>query len=67
MKQTKRKEIVKLLESYGFVLIRSNGHLIYGLGTVRIALSHDRMVAPGVVRQVYKAIELTQVKNAIAA
>lgn len=56
MKPMKLIEIIKLLESNGFTLLRSNGHLIYGNGIVRIALSHQRIVTPGVMRSVEKAI-----------
>ena len=62
MKQMRLIEVVRLLSENGFVMLRSNGHMVYGNGTVRVALAHDRNVAPGVVRQVFKAIE--QSKNA---
>ena len=57
MKPLKLNEVVRLLLDNGFVLIRSNGHSIYGCKTVRIALAHQRIVTPGVMRSVYKAIE----------
>lgn len=60
MRPMQLKDAVSLLQSNGFTLLRSNGHLIYGCGIVRVVLSHSRIVAPGVVRQVYKAIALVQ-------
>ena len=56
MKPMKTREVIELLEQNGFVLIRSNGHSIYGKGAVRIALAHQRLVTPGVMRSVLKAI-----------
>ncbi len=68
MKQMRLKDIVSLLESNGFVLLRSNGHMVYGNGSVTVALAHDRNVSPGVVRQVFRAIAMVQSLNqAIAA
>ena len=55
MKPMRFQEAVKLLESNGFVLIRSNGHLVYACGTVRIAIAHQRIVSVGVMRSIYKA------------
>jgi predicted RNA binding protein YcfA (HicA-like mRNA interferase family) len=57
MKPMKFNEVTKLLETNGFTLIRSNGHIVYANGTIRIALAHSRVVSPGVVRSVYKAIK----------
>ena len=56
MKSMKLLEVVKMLELNGFTLMRSNGHLIYGNGVVRVALAHARIVSPGVLRSVMKAI-----------
>ena len=67
MKQMRLKDIVSLLQNNGFVLLRSNGHMIYGCGIVRIALAHDRNVAPGVVREVYKAIAKSQATSELKA
>lgn len=66
MKSMKLTEVVKLLESNGFTFIRSNGHLIYGNGSVRIALAHQRVVTPGVMRSVWKAIEQTKSEFRVA-
>ena len=57
MKPMRLQEVVKLLESHGFTLVRSNGHDIYSNGRVSIALAHQRVVTPGVMRSVTKAIE----------
>jgi predicted RNA binding protein YcfA (HicA-like mRNA interferase family) len=57
MTPMKLKDAVRLLESNGFILIRSNGHMIYGNGSVRIALAHQRIVTAGVARSLYKAIK----------
>ena len=66
MKPMKMNEVTKLLESKGFKLIRSNGHIVYACGIVRIALAHQRVVSPGVVRSVYRAIaQIEQANQAI--
>lgn len=57
MKPMRIQDAVKLLESNGFVLIRSNGHIVYACGTVRIAIAHQRIVSVGVMRSIYKAID----------
>lgn len=57
MKPMKLNDVIKLLESYGFTELRSNGHIVYGNGQIRIALSHGRIVSPGVLRSVTKAIK----------
>ena len=40
----RQSELIRLLESAGFVLVRSNGHLIYKRGGVALAVPHSRMV-----------------------
>ena len=60
MKPMRFNEVIKLLETNGFTLIRSNGHMVYANGLVRIALAHSRVVSPGVMRSVYKAIKSVQ-------
>ena len=60
MKPQRYTDVVKLLESHGFTLIRSNSHQVYANGTVRIALAHSRIVSPGVVRSVMKAIKQSE-------
>ena len=57
MKPMKMFEVVRLLESNGFVLIRSNGHIVYACKTIRIAIAHQRIVSVGVMRSIYKAIK----------
>jgi predicted RNA binding protein YcfA (HicA-like mRNA interferase family) len=57
MKPMKTSEAIRLLEQNGFTLIRSSGHLVYANGIVRIVLAHQRIVSPGVVRSVYKALK----------
>ena len=57
MKPMRFQEAVKLLESNGFILIRSNGHIVYACGTVRIAIAHQRIVSVGVMRLIHKAIK----------
>jgi predicted RNA binding protein YcfA (HicA-like mRNA interferase family) len=57
MKPMKLIEVVKMLELNGFTLIRSSGHSIYGCGHIRIAIAHQRIVSPGLLRSVHKAIE----------
>ena len=56
MKPETLRDIVKLLEENGFVLIRSTSHAIYACGGVRIAIAHQRIVSMGVMRSVHKAI-----------
>jgi len=56
MKPMRLNEAVKLLESNGFVLIRSNGHKVYAKGSVRVAIAHQPIVSVGVVRSVVKAV-----------
>lgn len=63
MKPMKTVEAIRLLEQNGFCLIRSNGHYIYGCKTVRIALAHDKMVTAGVMRKVYRAIDMAKSEN----
>lgn len=60
MKPLKLKELVSLLEYNGFVLVRSNGHMVYANGIVRLAIAHQRIVSPGVVREAMKAIKQVQ-------
>lgn len=60
MKPLKLKQLVSLLESNGFVLVRSNGHMVYANGIVRLAIAHKRTVSPGVVREAMKAIKQVQ-------
>ena len=60
MKPMKLLEVIKLLEDNGFKLLRSNGHVIYGNGEARVALSHQRVVSVGVMRNVMKAIRLAK-------
>lgn len=60
MKSMKLLEVVKMLELNGFTLMRSNGHLIYGHGTLRVALAHARIVSPGVLRSVMRVINQSQ-------
>ena len=67
MKQLRLRDLVSLLESHGFTLLRSNGHMVYGCGVVRIALAHDRMVSPAVVREAYKAISKVELLNQVKA
>jgi predicted RNA binding protein YcfA (HicA-like mRNA interferase family) len=57
MKPMKTNEAIRLLESNGFTLIRSSGHLVYANGVIRIVLAHQREVSPGVTRQVYRALK----------
>lgn len=57
MTPMKFKEVVSLLESNGFTLIRSNGHQTYAKGVHRVVLAHQRMVSPGVLRGVLKTIK----------
>jgi len=57
MTPMKFKDAIDLLESNGFVFIRANGHQIYGKGSVRIALAHQRIVSVGVVRSILRAIK----------
>ena len=57
MKPMRFMEAIKLLEEDGFILIRSNGHIVYGCGTIRIALAHQRIVSVGVMRSIHKAIK----------
>jgi len=57
MKPMKTNDAIALLVDNGFIQLRSNGHVIYGRGIVRIALSHDRMVSPGVMRKLLQAIK----------
>jgi predicted RNA binding protein YcfA (HicA-like mRNA interferase family) len=57
MKPMKFSDVIRLLEDNGFQLIRSNGHMVYANGIVRIALAHSRVVSPGVMRSVVKAIK----------
>jgi predicted RNA binding protein YcfA (HicA-like mRNA interferase family) len=40
----KQSELIRLLEDAGFILVRSNGHLIYKRGGVALAVPHHRMV-----------------------
>lgn len=56
MKPMKTNEAIRLLESNGFTLIRSSGHLVYANGVVRIVLAHQREVSPGVTRQIHKTL-----------
>jgi len=60
----KLNECVKLLEANGFVLVRSNGHSIYACGKVHIALAHQRIVTPGVLRSVHRAIASAKSESA---
>lgn len=67
MKPMKLNELVKLLESNGFVLIRSSGHLVYAKGPIRLALAHQRVVSPGVMREAMKALKTSQVPMTVQA
>jgi predicted RNA binding protein YcfA (HicA-like mRNA interferase family) len=57
MKPLKINEAIKLLESHGFTMLRSNGHMVFGLRTIRVALSHGRICSPGIMREITKAIK----------
>lgn len=57
MRPMKLAEVVRLLQENGFALVRSSGHDIYSNGRVSIALAHQRIVSPGVLRSVHKAIQ----------
>jgi predicted RNA binding protein YcfA (HicA-like mRNA interferase family) len=61
MKPLKLNELIKLLESNGFTLIRSNGHMVYANGIVRLALAHQRVVSPGIMREAMRAIKMVQI------
>jgi predicted RNA binding protein YcfA (HicA-like mRNA interferase family) len=56
MKQMRLNDVVAMLKAEGFELVRSNGHVIYSRGAVRVVLAHKRLVSPGVMRGVHKAI-----------
>jgi len=56
MKPQRFTDTIKLLETNGFVCIRKGGHDIYAKGLVRVALPHHKMVSPGVMRSIHKAI-----------
>lgn len=40
----KQKELIRMIEKIGFNLLRSNGHMIYGRGEVRIAIPHHKVI-----------------------
>ena len=56
-------EVIRLLESNGFVLIRSNAHSIYACGLVRVAVPHGRVVSAGIMREVFKAIKASNLST----
>jgi predicted RNA binding protein YcfA (HicA-like mRNA interferase family) len=60
MQPMKLNDCIKLLESHGFILLRSNGHMIFGCGVIRVVLAHSRIVSPGLMRDVQKAIAKTK-------
>ena len=57
----KINDMIRLLESNGFALIRSGHHRVYAHGAIKVVLSHGRIVSPGVVRGALRSIE--QAKN----
>ncbi len=52
MKPMRTKDFIRLLETNGYRLVRSNGHKVYAnaLGQ-SIAIPHDKTISVGIVRQ----------------
>ena len=67
MKPIRTNDAIKLLEENGFIFIRSNSHMIFGNGEIRIALAHQRTVSPGVARSINRAIKQCKSEIRIAA
>ena len=61
MRSMKTREVIQLLASKGFALVRSGEHQVYKCGDIIAIVPHCREVSPGVMRQIFKAIRMVNV------
>ncbi len=52
----KFKELHRYLNQRGYFIVRESGHHIYSNGHQTIAIPHAKQIAPGTLRDVFKAI-----------
>lgn len=57
----KRKEMERILRSYGFFLVRTNKHLIYSNGVISVALPSRAQYTKGLSRRVLQQAKLDKV------
>jgi predicted RNA binding protein YcfA (HicA-like mRNA interferase family) len=57
-KPLKQKELIRIVEAAGFIMIRSGEHKVYKKGNVTLCVPHSRTISSGVVHQAFKAIRL---------
>lgn len=60
----KLRDIDKLLERNGFILVRSTKHRVYAKGSIRVVVPMHKEVNKMIAKKIIKEIELTQLQAA---
>lgn len=53
----KQRDMIKLLEKNGWVLVRKSKHLIYAKGQSRIAVTHAKIIKRNTVKQMLQIMK----------
>ena len=52
-----QRDVIKMVERKGFVLVRNSDHKVYELGTVTILIPHSKTISSGLVHQIDKTLK----------
>ncbi len=52
-----QKEMIRIVERAGFVLIRNSEHKVFQKGNVIIFIPHSKTISSGLVHQLHKQIK----------
>lgn len=55
-----QRELIRIVEQAGFIMIRNSEHKIYKKGNVTLCVPHSRTISSGVVHQAFKAMRLAE-------
>ena len=56
-KVMKQKDLIKVVEQAGFVLVRNAEHKVFKRDDVTIMIPHSKTISSGLVHQTYKALK----------